>query len=205
MKVLFILMLLSAYSFSWSQTNFEKGFKVGYKNGFCFDQYPCNSPEAPVAPVPGAYETASSYQHGYNRGFQQGLDENKIAATKYRTASVEPIDYAAKLNTRDTALYNAVLRQLKTRAQELIKTGGYKTAIGLCDAAFRTSPYDDELLRIGASAYLEVRNYDAALNYLKKAERMPTISPFTQAMIRSIKDGTIQKAHEQGKAFTPTW
>jgi tetratricopeptide (TPR) repeat protein len=193
MKYLFLVLLLSAYSFSYSQTNFTKGFLAGYKNGSCFDQSPCIPPDMPVPPVPGTYEAADSYQDGYKRGFQMGLDDSKVSAARYRLASVEPIDYAAKLNTNDTAQRAALIRQLKARTLELIKIGGYKPAIALCDVAIKANPYSDEFYRIAASAYLQLRNYDGALIYLKKAERIPSVSTTTLDMIRSIKDGSIQK------------
>jgi len=58
----------------FAQSNFDRGFEVGYKKGFCQDQgIGCIEPVTPVSPVPGANESYNSYSDGYNRGFTIAL------------------------------------------------------------------------------------------------------------------------------------
>lgn len=52
---------------------FCDGWKDGYKNGYCFKDYTCIAPIAPVCPVP--YPGMDTYKDGYNRGFLFGVSE----------------------------------------------------------------------------------------------------------------------------------
>lgn len=66
-----ILVLISVSSYT--QTQFSKGFKLGYETGYCYGQgIGCMAPMAPMAPSPLMWESYDSYTDGYNRGFTVG-------------------------------------------------------------------------------------------------------------------------------------
>ena len=61
-------------------TRFEKGYGDGLKYGFCYNVKDvfCSYPVTFLFPQPRMNESAESYQDGYNRGFQTGLDFQRI-------------------------------------------------------------------------------------------------------------------------------
>jgi len=66
--------LLFLASFHSSQQTFCSGFKIGYKNGWCYNQIsPCTTPNTPNCPLPEIYK--EDYQDGYNRGFIKGIKD----------------------------------------------------------------------------------------------------------------------------------
>ena len=61
-----------------AQSRFEKGFEVGYKEGWCYDKgVGCIPPIPPIAPIPGIGEDMNNYQDGYRRGFTMGQQDGK--------------------------------------------------------------------------------------------------------------------------------
>ena len=102
MKYLLPFFLFSVISYS--QIDYNNGYSKGFAEGYCFEDYGCISPIAPVAPVssPGF----DSYQDGYNRGFSDGRSakerdnrqSNNIAPQSYNTSpyvqpGVQPVDF----------------------------------------------------------------------------------------------------------------
>lgn len=69
----FFFCLLSIVGYS--QTAFQNGFKEGYRNGYCYQDYSCISPVPPITPITRVGENPNSYQDGYNRGFEMGRDD----------------------------------------------------------------------------------------------------------------------------------
>ncbi len=64
----------------YSQNNYSKGYSLGYKNGYCYNiGYGCLPPLSPIAPLPTYNESLNSYKDGYNRGFADGLQAQKLA------------------------------------------------------------------------------------------------------------------------------
>jgi len=60
-------------------TNFSIGFDKGFKEGFCYNKgQDCLSPLPPLAPLPRITESKDSFWDGYNRGFQTGLDLQRL-------------------------------------------------------------------------------------------------------------------------------
>lgn len=83
MKKQFATLTLWLLTFvAFGQTNdYERGFKNGYKEGYCYNDYGCISPIPPITPLPLVGESYNDYQDGYNRGFKMGL-ENKQGKNK---------------------------------------------------------------------------------------------------------------------------
>lgn len=77
--LLFFFIILHQLS-SGQATNFEKGYQDGLKNGYCYNVKGvfCTYPITFLFPMPQLNESSESYQDGYNRGFQIGLDFQRI-------------------------------------------------------------------------------------------------------------------------------
>jgi len=74
LKLILFIGILTSFTAN-SQTDYSKGWKNGYKEGYCYGYYGCVAPVAPVSPVPRAGE--SSYKDGYNRGFVKGKKDRQ--------------------------------------------------------------------------------------------------------------------------------
>lgn len=77
-KAIFIIILSSIFSSSYSQSEFARGYNVGYKQGYCYQKgVGCISAIPPIAPMPNLNESSFSYSDGYNRGFLDGNNNSK--------------------------------------------------------------------------------------------------------------------------------
>ncbi|GLB52780.1 hypothetical protein NBRC110019_18200 [Neptunitalea chrysea] len=105
MKYQYLLFFIFICNYSFSQTEFSKGFESGYKEGYCQDQgIGCIPPIPPIAPLPNINEKSNSYKDGYNRGFIQGQADQK---NKTSTNSNDRVRYqTAKPNFNIDFIYN---------------------------------------------------------------------------------------------------
>lgn len=75
----FYFLLLNFVAFG--QSNFNIGFKDGFKNGYCYSNnqssYYCMPPLPPLPPLPQINESRNSYQDGYNQGMWFGQNQRK--------------------------------------------------------------------------------------------------------------------------------
>ena len=82
MKQLTLLLLLTASMAFSTNRDYCDGWDDGYKAGYCYDveqEQPnpfCLEPIPPLCPLPGLNE--STYEHGYNRGFLHGIEDQRI-------------------------------------------------------------------------------------------------------------------------------
>ncbi len=79
MKIKYIILLFFStiiYT-SFAQDQYEIGFKVGYKEGYCYNDYGCITPIIPITPIRNIGEDYDNYTHGYNRGFKMGLEDKQ--------------------------------------------------------------------------------------------------------------------------------
>ncbi|MDP2541550.1 hypothetical protein CSC81_10190 [Tenacibaculum discolor] len=102
MKKILLLLLISTTGLI-AQSNFDRGYEKGYKEGFCYQVYGCLSPIPPIPPLPNINERNTSFKDGYQRGF---LDGNKAKSDKRNNDSfnrnatrkypnyIEPFDFA---------------------------------------------------------------------------------------------------------------
>lgn len=75
-----IICLLTLNLGALAQSNFDLGFKAGFKSGYCYSSQSsvyCIPPISPIPPLPQISESSSNYQDGYNRGFLYGTDKRK--------------------------------------------------------------------------------------------------------------------------------
>jgi hypothetical protein len=80
-KMTFILIFyLNQIIFAQLDNPFNKGFKVGFQEGYCYNHntVDCLTPLVPLPPLPRLNERNDSYTDGYNRGFQTGLDLKRL-------------------------------------------------------------------------------------------------------------------------------
>jgi hypothetical protein len=89
MKNITLACMLIINFVSYCQSNFNIGFKDGFKNGYCYTNnqsgYYCTPPMPPMPPMPQISENSNSYNDGYNRGFLYGQarrrgDENNSSS-----------------------------------------------------------------------------------------------------------------------------
>lgn len=111
--------LLSYYSSQSQSTQFAKGFDIGFKEGYCYNHktVDCLTPLTPLPPLPRLNERQDSRTDGYNRGFQSGLDLQRLEGG---LGSANGITYQNIPNYR----FNEYISDLPVDA--MIKVGIYK-------------------------------------------------------------------------------
>ena len=70
------LLLLTFVAFG-QYNDYDRGFKIGYKEGYCYNDFGCIAPIPPITPIPLIGESNDNYQDGYNRGFKRGLEDKQ--------------------------------------------------------------------------------------------------------------------------------
>jgi hypothetical protein len=81
------LLLLNLVAFG--QSNFDIGFKDGFKRGYCYSNnsssYICTPPLPPLPPLPQINESRDNYYDGYYRGIKSGEERvNSSNRKKYK-------------------------------------------------------------------------------------------------------------------------
>ena len=92
-KVSIIFYFIFSFSSLYSQSEFDRGYKVGYKLGYCYQKGTgCISPIPPMTPMPNLNESYYNYKDGYNRGFLDGNNSSKksSATSPYGRKSYTP-------------------------------------------------------------------------------------------------------------------
>ncbi|REC55803.1 hypothetical protein DRF62_05185 [Chryseobacterium piscium] len=113
-KVLLSLAFILILELSFAQSRFDLGYGSGYSSGYCQDKANCISPISPIPPIPSVTENSDSYKDGYNRGFKDGLQNNKQETrTRYKTA--KPKFYNNERNSNST---NEILLMLLKKKRE---------------------------------------------------------------------------------------
>ncbi len=198
--LLLVITIIFSTTNLFSQSGFDRGFETGYEKGYCHDAgVGCPAPIPPIAPLPTTNENISSYQDGYNRGFEMGLSArngNSSNRQRYKTASAEPIEYMQRINTADIYAKANILKEAKAKAFELSQSGNYQGSIDISKAGLNLLPNDAEFLMLVGNGYMNLRNYKEALNYLKKANK---INPTTNLnkLISEMESGAYQKRIEE--------
>ena len=123
MKNYLIICFVFISQIIFSQTNFERGFNIGFKNGYCFDDYGCFAPYAPVSPTPSIGESYDNYNQGYNRGFSAGQLQKKSDSSQsnqtYNNPWNTPIKFPdMKLYQPDFDFLSSVLAKASQNYQQ---------------------------------------------------------------------------------------
>tara|TARA_R110002049_G_scaffold277039_3_gene455366 strand:+ start:1890 stop:3188 length:1299 start_codon:yes stop_codon:yes gene_type:complete len=210
MKQTFLLSLIFCFSanFLFAQTSFDSGFKAGYKNGYCQDKgVGCIEPIPPIAPIPTVNESSSSYQDGYNRGFQMGMNAQKSSTDsndrqRYQTAKstfIEDKMYNPYGNLNNAIALANALRESKGRAMEHMKNEEYQEAANICFAGLRVSPKDDEFMMILGQAYRMTGDKENAIKWLKKSSKLRPKDQNLKSLVSKLESGELEVKKETSK------
>ena len=141
MRKSLIILSLFLSLFSFAQSNFSNGFSDGYKKGYCQNQgIGCMSPIPPIAPIPKIGENMNSYQDGYNRGFEAGLNAQKSKSDnstnstrqRYQTSKAEFIDFTSNSSPSGNEILDLKIKAISAiveRATENLENEDYDAAI----------------------------------------------------------------------------
>lgn len=144
-QIILILIFFSITNFVIGQSNYDRGFQVGYSKGYCQDQgVGCLSPIAPIAPIPAIGENLDSYQDGYNRGFQIGLSahstNNNTSTNRQRfKASSDPIFIDGISSYSNSPKIGVLTNLIEKSKQELINEN-YDEAISIANRMIEIEP-----------------------------------------------------------------
>jgi hypothetical protein len=217
MKKLFYITLMCISIKSFAQSTFSSGFEAGYKNGYCYGRPSCVTPLVPVAPFGGF-----SYQDGYNKGFQMGLDNQRGLANKittgYKGTPAEFIDnkmYSPPyelmmdiIDRKDKEFENKygsyenrdrIFKELLLKGLDAFTKKDYYAAINYCNQAqetLLTNPMIDIIL---GGSYYSIGDYDNSLRHLKTAKN----NGYTDAdeYIKQIKKKEKEMTYERPIKF----
>lgn len=144
MKYIFTIFAFVLTLFSYSQNRYSSGFEKGFKDGYCYEQKSgCIAPITPITPIPKIGESSDSYDDGYKRGFQVGLDNYRsstpnVQRQRYETSDSKYIDVVGK--PRTIKYSNSQIQKMYEKKAEL---DGYFTSIkNTIDS--KTEPYIDD-------------------------------------------------------------
>lgn len=176
-NLLFLLLILSTIMFG--QSNFSNGFSDGYKKGYCQNQgIGCMSPLPPIAPIPKIGENMNSYQDGYNRGFEAGLNSQKSSNNsnstreRFKAQSIELSKdniYNPYENIQGAIALANALRESKGQALEYLEEEEYQKAANIAYTGLSVSPKDNEFMLILGQAFKGVNDNVNAVKWFRKA------------------------------------
>lgn len=160
-----IVLCLSIKSFA--QSNISSGFDSGYKAGYCYGIPSCVTPLVPSTPT-----DIFTYQDGYNKGFQMGLDkqrgvENKISSG-YKGTPAEFIE--GKMFELPYELMMKIIDKKDKEFED--KYGSFENR----DKIFK------DLLVKGLYAFIK-KDYYGAINYCNKAEETQLTNPMIDLIL----------------------
>lgn len=170
------LLLLNLVAFG--QSNFDIGFKDGFKKGYCYSNnqssYICTPPLPPLPPLPQINENRNSYQDGYNRGFLYGqarrtTDDNNSSNTNVNPNNPPkfnpyvPQSPILSLTPQERAAYYAAKARQEQEAAEALGA--------LLDNIFTETPEGRARRAARKAKQLEEQYYREEANRIKKEER----------------------------------
>ena len=183
-KLLFLAIANLFFLYCTAQSNFQVGFADGYKKGYCFNDPFCYPPYPPYAPYPTANESYNSYDDGYNRGFQMGLDAKRANGGNSSNGGsqiVPPAQYIQPISDdlliRGAQYQEQIIEQrLQSLKLEYDITKDYIDIIyncGLTDAASNLKQSLDEVNKnnvITGNKMLDTSIYNNILEYIKQIQ-----------------------------------
>lgn len=147
MKYLITATLFFIYLSTIAQeTNFNKGYKEGFKEGYCYQEIGCIPPIPPIPPMPSIIESSTSYKDGYNRGFLAGKNKKEEDERKKRQSGYsnntnsagrqwQSTEYQSMFDDNFLSLYTQALQirqqQQKQQYAELVESARRQKEIEL--------------------------------------------------------------------------
>lgn len=83
--------IITGTTFGQYSNFFQKGFEIGFKKGYCYNQNINCMP--PLTPLPRLNESYDNYNAGYDRGFQVGLDLQRIEVLNAPSSAGKNYEY----------------------------------------------------------------------------------------------------------------
>lgn len=188
-KIVFVAFLIIS-NFVFGQTNYNNGFKDGYKKGYCQDKgISCIEPIPPIAPIPAIGENLDSYQDGYNRGFKMGLQANSGNSNsssqtrkRYKTSSAQFVDDFIYNPYKDPNVLNLAIKVAELKAQKLnalfskatesYNSDDYGNAIYFANEIIKIDANIPQSYAIKAMSYFYKNEIINAYNNICKAETL---------------------------------
>lgn len=191
MRKSFIILSIFLSFFSFAQSNFSNGFSDGYKKGYCQNQgIGCLSPLPPIAPIPKIGENMNSYQDGYNRGFEEGLNAQKKKQSgnenqtreRFKTSQVEFVEDNIYNPYKDQNTLNLAIKvaELKSkRLSELYEKGienynneNYSDAIYYANEIIKIEPTISQSYALKAMSQIYKGEFLNSFNNINKAKNL---------------------------------
>lgn len=181
MGKLFLLISTLSVLLVNGQSNFSRGYSAGFDKGYCYNKgVGCINYNKPSIPIPRINENLNSYNDGYDRGFNDGLDRQKSESEnnnntanrlRYTTSKAEFIDKNLNLysNSDNIIALAMVLKEAKAKAMEYLENEDYQAVAQICFAGLRASPKDNEFMLLLGQAYRYSGDKVNALKWFKKA------------------------------------
>lgn len=186
-KYILIFAIIFNLQIAYSQSNFYNGFNDGYKKGYCQNQgIGCISPTPPIAPIPKIGENINSYQDGYNRGFEEGLNAQKKTNNNtqkgYVGTEAEFVQDGMYSPYKDSNVLNLAMKvaELKSkRLSELYENGvesynndNYSDAIYYANEIIKIDETISEAYALKAMSYLYKKELLNSYNNISKAKKL---------------------------------
>lgn len=206
-SVLFFLSTL----FTQAQSSFCAGWKEGYKEGYCYEDYGCVSPVPPICPVPNVDE--NNFKGGYNRGFIAGSNAKAKLTKSNHTGGAYGQLQPIKSDNINQQIQNFVRRENQLKAeiqakrnqslpffQDAVRKASiafenrdYRECIKLYNNSKDLGWYDNKFELATGVSYAKLWKQENIKEYFKMAKKLMKLSkkhgnPYASNLLREIKE-----------------
>lgn len=159
----FILLLITTPALS--QSNYERGYKAGYTNAFCFDV-----PADCKVVIPTVKGKGGKFRDGYALGFESALKDRKDM--KYKTYNKEYIDVSASMRRQYPIVTDAdVFTEVLKKVHYYYLIGDYEKTIILSELLSKNLEHDYRPNMYKGLSLLELEDFKQGKKFLSWAAR----------------------------------